>query len=1066
MVDSVMRKERNIMRNGSRFGPIVWAISYVVALGFDVSLMGASTLPERNALEAKGGLRPFEFVASPDAMPNYVAGAKWGTEAEKIRTMQVPLAPGESAMHMVMQPGFAAELWAAEPQITKPIALAWDHRGRLWIAETLDYPNEMRPAGQGRDRIKICVDTDGDGRADKFTVFAEKLSIPTSLVFSAGGVIVSQAPDMVFLQDTDGDDVADVRRVLFTGWGIGDTHAGPNNLRYGLDNWIWGTVGYSGFEGLVGGKKHKFGMGVFRFKPDGSEMEFVRSSNNNTWGLGLSEEGVVFGSTANRNASWHMAIPNRYYEQVQGGSAARMETIADSQAIFPITKKVRQVDQHGFYTAGAGHALYTARAFPREYWNKVAFVTEPTGHLVGWFRLDSAGADFNAVNLGSFLASDDEWSAPIAAEVGPDQALWVIDWYNYIVQHNPTPAGFKTGRGNAYETSLRDKRHGRIYRVVYTGVGKSEAVAKHARVRPQLGFISEMLSALKGDNQLWRLHAQRLLVEGRRVDAVPGLLDLVRSREVDEVGLNAGAIHALWTLHGLGVVRADEQAVYLEAAGALKHPSAGVRRTAAMVLPRNAAAARALIEAGVLKDADSQVRLAGFLAMAEMSPQEALAHAVAVALQEKSNVQDKWIREAATCAASRNHEEFLPQFLASGPAWSEELTGLVRIVAAHHASQAPIGAISATLDSLKNVPGVTQGALLDGLLAGWPETARYKADERLRKLLQRLLQSSDPANKGRLVALSKMWGAGDLFAKDIDELVTAFKVQIADPASDDKARVSAARELIRLQDEVETLKSVLDQITVQSAPAFAAALLATIGESRKPESSSVLLGAWKRFTPAQRRVAIATLNRRVEWSHKLLDAVEQQKIPRDDLGPEHWQQLRLSPDLAVASRARSLGAATNAISGDREEIIRKLMSIATKQGDVARGKEVYTANCAVCHKLEGLGAAIGPDLTGIGARDRGDILVEILDPNRSVESNYRLWNATTKSGETVSGRLDAETVTSIEILDLTGQKHVLARKDLTALDGSNVSIMPTGYESIPAPDLASLLEFLATSVKH
>ncbi len=437
------------MSYNRRIGRNLRVTMLVVATVLTVSLKGASTLPEANALAANAGLKPFEFMPAPDAMPNYVAGARWGTEAEKIRTMQVPLPPRESAQHMVVQPGFSAELWAADPQITKPIALAWDHRGRLWIAETVDYPNEMRPSGQGRDRIKICEDTDADGRADKFTVFAEGLSIPTSLIFSDGGVIVSQAPDMIFLKDSDGDDAADVRRVLFTGWGIGDTHAGPNSLRYGLDNWIWGTVGYSGFDGSVGGRKHKFGMGVFRFKPDGSEMEFVRSSNNNTWGLGLSEEGVVFGSTANRNASWYMAVPNRFYEQVHGWSAARMETIADSQAIFPITKKVRQVDQHGLYTAGAGHALYTARAFPREYWNRIAFVTEPTAHLVGWFRLDSVGADFNALNLGSFLASDDEWSAPIVAEVGPDQALWVIDWYNYIVQHNPTPAGFKTGKGNA-----------------------------------------------------------------------------------------------------------------------------------------------------------------------------------------------------------------------------------------------------------------------------------------------------------------------------------------------------------------------------------------------------------------------------------------------------------------------------------------------------------------------------------------------------------------------------------------------------------------------------------------
>ncbi len=1032
----------------------------------DAAAATRGALEDRNALAAKTGLKLFEYVPALDAMPNYVAGAKWGTEAEKIRTMQVPLPPSESARHMVMQPGFASELWASEPQITKPIALAWDVRGRLWIAETIDYPNELRPAEQGRDRIKICEDTDGDGRADIFTVFAEKLSIPTSFVFASGGIIVSQAPDMMFLKDTDGDDVADVRERLFTGWGIGDTHAGPSNLRYGLDNWIWGAVGYSGFDGVVGGKRHKFGMGVFRFKPDGSVLEFVRSSNNNTWGLGFSEEGIVFGSTANRNASWHMAVPNRFYEQVRGWSAARMETIADSQAIHPITKKVRQVDQHGLYTAGAGHALYTARAFPKEYWNRVSFVCEPTGHLVGWFRLDGVGADFAARNLGSFLASDDEWSAPIAAEVGPDQALWVLDWYNYIIQHNPTPAGFKTGKGNAYETPLRDKRHGRIYRVIHTGSGRSKEVAKHARVRPRLGSVTELVDGLTGENQLWRLHAQRLLVEGGKAQATPGLLELVKSRSVDDLGLNVGAIHALWTLHGLGMIRLDDSLVYKEVMGALKHPSAGVRRAAVMVLPGSASAARALLEAGVLKDSDPQVRLAGFLALTEMPPQKALAESVVAALRDESCLKDTWLREAAACLAARNHAEFLPAVLASRPSGSSEMGSLLRIVSAHHASLSTTVALFATLDALTGAPEPAQVAVLDGFLSGWPESGNFKADGKIRTLLEGLMKSDSGEVKARLLGLSKILGAADLFSKQTVEIVDGLKSQIADVSLADQSRVSAARELIRLQDQPETATAILNQITLQATPALATGLIATLGESRKAETSTAFLGAWKRFTPTQKRAAIGTLNRRAVWSQSLLDAVERREIARDELGPEHWQQLRLSTDVAVASRARALGATTNSISGDREEIIRKLMPVAKKPGDVQRGKEVYTANCAVCHVLGGVGNAVGPELTGIGSRERGDLLVEILDPNRSVEANYRLWNATTAAGETISGRLDAETATSVEILDLTGKKHVLMRKDVTALEAANVSIMPIGFESLSEADLASLLEYLATSLRH
>ncbi|HVR34668.1 MAG TPA: PVC-type heme-binding CxxCH protein, partial [Methylomirabilota bacterium] len=499
-------------------------------------------------LQPRADLKPFEYREAPAPLPNYVEGARWGTQGDPIRTMQQPLPAEQSIKHLVTVPGFDVHLVASEPDIVKPIWLSWDERGRLWIAETIDYPNEMQPPGEGRDRLTICEDTNGDGKADKFTVFADKLSVPTSFVFANGGVIAVHSGRTEFFKDTTGDDRADVREVLFSGWGTGDTHAGPSNLRYGFDNWIWGVVGYSGFRGTVGGREIRFGQGIFRFKPDGSKLEFVRSSNNNTWGLGWSEDGIVFGSTANGNASMYLPIPNRYYEAVNGWSASRLESIADSQRFYPITDKIRQVDWHGLYTAGSGSALYTARSFPKEYWNRVQFVTEPTGHLIGKFHIVPRGADFVAHNGRSFAASDDEWASPIAAEVGPDGALWVLDWYNYIIQHNPTPAGFENGPGNAYVTPLRDKTHGRIYRVTHKE-GRESTVPGLDPSQPAL-----LVAALKNDNLLWRLHAQRLLVERGRPDVVPGLRALIRDEALDAIGLNPAALHALWTLRGLGVL--------------------------------------------------------------------------------------------------------------------------------------------------------------------------------------------------------------------------------------------------------------------------------------------------------------------------------------------------------------------------------------------------------------------------------------------------------------------------------------------------------------------------------
>ncbi len=162
--------------------------------------------------------------------------------------------------------------------------MAWDERGRLWIVETVDYPNDfVETDSTANDRIKICEDTDGDGKADKFTVFADSLNIPTSITFANGGVIVSMAPYFLFLQDTDGDDKADLRKTIFTGWGKQDTHAGPSNLQYGFDNKIWGVTGYSGFDGTINGERQKFPQGVYHFKPDGSDFKFLGRTSNNTW---------------------------------------------------------------------------------------------------------------------------------------------------------------------------------------------------------------------------------------------------------------------------------------------------------------------------------------------------------------------------------------------------------------------------------------------------------------------------------------------------------------------------------------------------------------------------------------------------------------------------------------------------------------------------------------------------------------------------------------------------------------------------------------------------------------
>ncbi len=261
----------------------------------------------------------------------------------------------------------------------------------------------------------------------------------------------------------------------------------------------------------------------------------------------MSEEGIIFGSTANAIPSIYMPIANRYYERVRGWTpeltlaldrrhatastrsptrCGRSITTAATRRL-PGTRCTRPARTRG----SIGTALRSSASRPAT-WS-------------GTFVLRTDGADFRSTNPANLLASDDEWVAPIMAEVGPDGNVWVIDWYNYIVQHNPTPRGFETGKGNAYETELRDKQHGRIYRVVYDEAPRAKTLDLSGATP------AELVATLANDNLFWRRHAQRLLVELGQQDVVPQLVEMASDKSVDAIGLNVGAIHALWTLQGL-----------------------------------------------------------------------------------------------------------------------------------------------------------------------------------------------------------------------------------------------------------------------------------------------------------------------------------------------------------------------------------------------------------------------------------------------------------------------------------------------------------------------------------
>ncbi len=647
--------------------------------------------------------QPFAYQEAPQ-LPNYEK--RPGPQLE-----QKPLSPEESMKHIQVPVDFTLDLFAHEPNVMHPIAMAWDERGRLYALVTKDYPNERKPEG-GSDYIVICEDTDKDGKADKFTNFAEGLSIPTGMAFGNGGLYVSQAPHMLFLQDTNGDDKADVKKIVFTGFGTFDTHAGPSNLHYGFDNWIWGSVGYSGFKGKVGADSVKFGQGFFRFKPDGSQLEYVTGTSNNTWGLGFMETGDIFGSTANNSHGWYMAIPNRYFNgapHIRENGSRSTDTHKDMK---PITEKVRQVDVFGGFTAAAGHNFYTARAFPKKYWNQIAFVSEPTGHIVHQNVMQKSGTDFSDAVGFNLMAGADEWFAPVFAEVGPDGAVWVVDWYSYIIQHNPTPKGATNGSGNAYETPLRDFTHGRIYRVGYKGAPNYAPMAL-SKERPE-----ELVAALKNTNMFWRMTAQRLLIERNNKDIVPQLIALVNDQSLDEIGNNPAAIHALWLLNGLNVLDGSDQNALAAVVQALKHPAPAVRKTAIQVMPSTSAVADMLLKANTLNDKEPLVVLNTILALSKLPSNTAVNTAVLARLNSTAGakeVNDRWLPDAfANMLTSQNGrllKSYVNQLAVNAPAKAGQTMSAHNHADMAKAPATVMTASTASTPPLNNLPDLIVAAV-------------------------------------------------------------------------------------------------------------------------------------------------------------------------------------------------------------------------------------------------------------------------------------------------------------------------------------------------------------------
>ncbi|MFM9068113.1 MAG: PVC-type heme-binding CxxCH protein [Planctomycetota bacterium] len=429
------------------------------------------------------------------------------------------LSPQEAIAKMTVPAGFKVELVAGEPDIVNPVAMTFDERGRIWVTESFEYPR--REAGPGRDRVKTLEDTDGDGRVDKVTVFAEGLNIPSGIAVGHGGVWVANAPDILFLKDTDGDGKADSKEVVVTGFGRFDTHELPNSLTWGPDGWLYGLNGvFNPCKVEHQGKTHEFTCALFRIHPKTRAFELFCEGTSNPWGVAWDPEGSAFVSACVIDHLWHLTESGYYHRQ--GGPYP------------PFTWKMESiVDYKHQKAAYCGIHYFDSDAYPESYRDKL-YMGNIHGSGINVDALERRGSTYFGKAQPDFLQANDAWFMPVVQKTGPDGCLYILDWYDryHCYQDaNRDPAGI-------------DRLKGRLYRVRYQETPRAAAFDLSKESDEQL------IERLHSKNVFYRDLAQRLLIER----ANPATRPLLQQLVLRDSAPRKTRLHALWALVGTGAL--------------------------------------------------------------------------------------------------------------------------------------------------------------------------------------------------------------------------------------------------------------------------------------------------------------------------------------------------------------------------------------------------------------------------------------------------------------------------------------------------------------------------------
>jgi len=993
-----------------------------------------------------------------------------------------PTRPEKAASKLTVHPDFNLNLVASEPLVEKVISLDWAPNGKLWVAETPEYPGgrtinkndtpifplrshdpasagaaqEQRPA---RDRISWLEDSTGDGRMDKKHIFYEGLERVTSFVFYKDGVIVEQAPDILWLRDTDGDGKADKVEKLYTGFGTGDTHAVINNMRWGYDGWIYSAIGYSAGNPKSGDGTRDFGRvsaGVIRFKPDGSAVEQIASGSCNTWGFDFAPDGEMFYSTATCGEHLlHVVMPEKIVARGNIGGIRASAVLPDHQKVATLVHPTRQpylqIDWVGMFTAAAGACVYNGGAWP-EPWNRSIFIHEPTVCLVHNDMVTPNGATYVARKEAGhedaeFLAGSDIWFRPIHSRVGPDGALYVVDWYNQAAVHNDT-RGPNHGAHNAATRPDRDHHFARIWRVQHKQANKLTTLALDEK-NP-----AAWLNALSSGNGWLRMTAHRLITERGGQAEAAALVKLLEDQNASPVT----RMHAVYLLQNVN--RLDDALI----SKALDDPDAIVRKnTLRVAAERNPATALSVSTARkLMADPDPRVQLNTLIALGSSSSANdpKIAEAVVAAWP---SWKDKYIQSAAVGCAAANPVLFAEAaFEAKEPSGVVDFVGHVTRLIANKKDPSLVADFIERVARQPEKADELKQSVLETLAAKLPADVVLPWTPNLQTAFSALLKSSRPGVAASSLPLIARSDTDGTLRSELKPLVAKLQSGLNNSSLPDDQRATVVANLVGVRNlDPQIIPSVAALLGSQASIQLQTKVLEALGATRESVTGSEFVAAYNRVPAELHDAVFGQQIKRADWSLALLQALADRKIDSRLIGPANLHRLRTHGDSAVAARANAVIDELRGPAQKQKDALIAQLRPAVEQpgGNIENGHKLFTANCSLCHVFKNEGRDLAPNLTGMGAHGAADLLVHIVDPNRLVEPNFYTTSIETKDETSYDGVIARENKAELVLRNASGD-FTIRKDDIKSRRATGLSLMPEGFEALGGEGLHDLLGFI------